>query len=165
MIPGWANNLTRLRSYGSNRREPSTAYAALKGKLSRGSVLIDICCGESGDRLIAKQRGVSAYGIDLFPPKRRSLDGFIRADARRLPFAATSVDAAICQAAVSLIPPDHRFYFYAEVFRVLKPYGYFSLLFQPLTDGWKINTTHERERLAYLGFHHVRAGLYQKGGF
>ena len=164
LIPGWANNLKRLRAVGSGRNSPSSAYAALKGKVSRGHSLLDIGCGESYDRQLATSRGVVAYGVDLFPPTKRTRSGFVRADVRRLPFADKSMDAAICQAVVSLIPPDDRFNFYAEALRVLKPYGYFSLVFCRLVDGWKINTEHESARLVYLGFHHIRAGLYQKGG-
>lgn len=160
---GWANNLRRLRSVGARRTAPSAAYAALKGKLSRGDVLLDIGCGDSNDRMIAHSRGVVAYGVDLLPPLKRTTERFIRADARRLPFADSSADAAICQALVSLIPPDDRFHFYAEVCRVLKPQGYFSIVFCRLADGWAINSTHESTRLTHLGFRHVRAGLYQKG--
>lgn len=161
---GWANHLQRLRSVGARRRSPSTAYAALGGKLSRGNVLLDIGCGDSNDRMLAHARGVIAYGVDLLPPLKRTSERFVRADARRLPFADASVNAAICQALVSLIPPDDRFYFYAEVFRVLKPHGYFSIVFCRLTDGWAIKPEHESARLVHLGFQHVRAGLYQKGG-
>ena len=165
IIPGWATNLKRLRSVGAHRNTPSSAYAALKGKLSRGNVLLDIGCGDSGDRLIANQRGLVAYGIDLYRPLKRTCERFVRADARRLPFADSSVDAAICQALISLIPPDDRFHFYAEVFRVLKPLGFFSLVFCRLVDGWAIKSKHESARLAALGFQHIRAGLYQKGRF
>lgn len=160
---GWANHLRRLRSVGARRTRPSAAYIALKGKLSRGQVLLDLGCGDSNDRLIAHHRGVTAYGVDLLPPLKRTTDRFIRADARRLPFANSSVNAAICQALVSLIPPDDRFHFYAEVFRVLKPRGYFSLVFCRLADGWAINSTYESARLTHLGFRYLRAGLYQKG--
>jgi SAM-dependent methyltransferase len=132
---GWATHLNRLHSVGAHRSSPSTAYAALKGKLSRGNILLDVGCGDSYDRQIATSRGVIAYGVDLLPPLKRTSDRFIRADARRLPFANKSVDAVICQAMVSLIPPDDRFCFYTEVFRVLKPYGWFSIVFCRLTDG------------------------------
>lgn len=163
MIPGWANNLTRLRSFGSHRKSPSVAYRALNGKVSRGQVLLDLGCGNSADRHIAQSRGVVAYGVDLFLPTKIGL--FVQADVRRLPFVDKSINAAICQAVVSLIPPDDRFHFYAEAFRVLKPYGYLSIMFQHLADGWRINPAHESERLVYLGFHSIHAGLYQKGGF
>lgn len=165
MQPAWANNLRRLRSCGAARKLPSASYSALRGKLSRGDVLLDIGCGESNDRFLASSRGVVSYGVDLFPPKKRSTKSFIRADARRLPLQDARVNAVICQAVISLIPPDDRFHFYGEVFRVLKPYGYFSLAFYRLVDGWAIKPEHESARLVYLGFHHVRAGLYQKGGF
>lgn len=94
---GWARQLKRLRSVGAGRRTPSTAYAALGGKLSRGHVLLDIGCGDSNDRMIAHSRGVIAYGVDLHPPLRRTTERFVRADARRLPFADSSVNAAICK--------------------------------------------------------------------
>lgn len=164
MIPGWANNLNRLRGVGSSRRSPSTAYSALKSKLSRGDVLFDLGCGESNDRLIAKSQGVTAYGVDLFPPKKRSIDGFIRADIRCLPFKDSTADAVICQAVVSLIPSDDRFPFYAEISRVLQSSGWLSIVFFHLVDGWQIKPDHESQRLVALGFHYVRSGLYQKGG-
>lgn len=165
VLPGWADHLKRLRSVGSNRNSPSSAYIALKGKISRGGTLLDLGCGESYDRQIAMSRGVVAYGVDLFPPTKRTQAGFIRADVRRLPFADKSMDAAICQAVVSLIPPDDRFYLYAEVGRVLKPQGLFSIVFCRLADGWAIKLEHEQQRLACLGFQRIRAGVYQKRRF
>ena len=161
MIPGWATHLKRLRAVGSGRNSPSSAYAALKGKVSRGHFLLDVGCGESY-RQIAMSRGVAAYGVDLFPPTKRTQVGFVRADVRRLPFADKSMDAAICQAVVSLIPPDDRFYLYAEVRRVLKPRGLFSIVFCRLADGWAIKPEHEHQRLACLGFQRIRAGVYQR---
>lgn len=68
---GWATNLKRLRSVGARRVDPSAAFAVLRGKVSRGAVLLDIGCGDSRDRFIAERRGVIAYGIDLFPPSKR----------------------------------------------------------------------------------------------
>lgn len=162
VLPGWAEHLTRLRSFGANRADPSAAYAALKGKLSRGSVLLDIGCGESRDRLIAAQRGVVAYGVDLFPPLKRSGDRFVFADARRLPFVANCVDAVICQAMIALVPPDDRYGFYSEVARLLKVGGWFSIVFYSLVDGWKVRPDYEHQRIAATGLKYVRSGLYQK---
>lgn len=82
ILPGWAAQLRRLRSVGLRRNTPSAAYLALKGKLSRGSVFLDVGCGDSNDRLIAKSRGLVAFGIDSFVPLKRTSDGFIRGDAR-----------------------------------------------------------------------------------
>lgn len=160
--PGWASNLRRLRNIGVRRSDASAAYAALKGKLSRGSVLLDIGCGDSKDRVIARQRGLIAYGVDLLPPLERSIDGFVRADVRRLPFASSAVDAVICQAMISLIPPDDRYGTYVEVARVLKDNGWFSIVFYSLVDGWRVNLEYEKQRIAATGLHYVRSGLYQK---
>lgn len=162
IIPGWAERLNRLRSVGARRDTPSAAYAALKGRLSKGSVLLDVGCGESNDRIIARRHGILAYGVDIFPPRERSVKGFVRADARRLPFASVSVDAVICQAMIALIPPDDRFGFYVEVARVLKNGGYLSIVFYSLVDGWRIQPEHETARIAASGLNCIRSGLYQK---
>lgn len=159
---GWASNLKRLRSVGARRLKPSAAYSALKGKLSRGSVLLDVGCGESNDRVIAARRGLIAYGIDIYAPLNQSLNSLICADARRLPLGAATVDAVICQAMVSLIPPDDRYDFYLEVARVLKPRGWFSVVFYSLTDGWLVKPENERQRIAATNLKYVRSGLYQK---
>lgn len=162
VLPGWAEHLTRLRSFGANRAAPSAAYAALKGKLSRGSVLLDVGCGDSKDRLIAVQRGVIAYGLDLFPPLKRSTERFVCADARRLPFASESLDAVICQAMIALVPPDDRYGFYSEVARVLKVRGWLSIAFYSLVDGWQVKPEYENQRIAATGLTYVHSGLYQK---
>lgn len=160
---GWATSLKRLRSVGARRIKPSAAYAALSGKLKRGHVLLDIGCGDSNDRIIATRRGITAYGVDIYVPLNRSLNALVSADARRLPFGATTVNAAISQAMVSLIPPDERYDFYAEVARVLKPEGWFSIIFHSLVDGWKVTPEFERQRIAATGsFIQVRSGLYQR---
>lgn len=160
---GWAINLKRLRSVGARRSKPSAAYATLKGKLSRGDVLLDIGCGDSNDRIIAAKRGIVAYGVDIYAPLNRSLNALVSADARRLPFGSATVDAAISQAMVSLIPPDERYDFYLEVARVLKPQGWFSIIFYTLVDGWKVTPEFERQRIAATNsFTQVRSGLYQR---
>lgn len=160
---GWAANLKRLRSVGARRNKPSAAYAALKGKLSRGSILLDIGCGDSNDRIIARSRGVIAYGVDIYTPLNRSLNALVNADARRLPFGSATVDAAISQAMVSLIPPSERYDFYSEVARVLKPNGWFSIVFHTLVDGWEVKPEYERQRIAATGsFTRVHSGLYQR---
>lgn len=162
VLPGWSNNLKRLRSFGLHREAPSTAYVVLRSKLSSGDVLVDVGCGDSNDRFIAAQEGITAYGVDLFPPLERSAESFVRADIRRLPFADNSVSAIICQAVVALIPPDERQDFYAELARILKPDGWLSVLIQPLTDGWKIILSDEVQRIADSGFHSEHGGLYRK---
>lgn len=160
---GWAGNLKRLRSVGARRAKPSAAYAALKGKLSRGNVLLDIGCGESNDRIIAARRGIVAYGVDIYAPLNQSLNSLIYADARRLPFGDATIDAVICQAMISLVPPDDRYDLYCEVARVLKPDGWFSVVFYSLTDGWTVRPEFERQRIAATGsFQSVRSGLYQR---
>lgn len=161
--PGWATRLTRLRGVGLSRTSASSAYAALTGKLSRGSVLLDIGCGDSNDRFIALSRGVTSYGVDLFPPIKRATRGFVRADARRLPFGVAMFDAAVCQALIALIPPDDRFEFYLEVGRVLKPGGWLALSVYPLTDGWRVKREEESQRIFTAGFSRICSGLYQKG--
>lgn len=160
--PGWATNLKRLRGVGMGRREPSKAYQQLKGKVSRGHVLLDIGCGDSNDRIIAASRGVTAYGIDLFVPIKRSPKGFVRADARRLPFASGTVDAVICQALIALVPPDDRYGFYVEVARVLKAGGLFSIWVCSLVDGWRVTSAEETQRILAADFKPIRSGLYQR---
>lgn len=160
--PGWAENLKRLRSVGANRNDPSTAYAALKGRLSRGSILLDVGCGDSKDRFVAGQRGVIAYGVDLFLPIKRSTNGFVQADARRLPFESGTFDAVICQALVALIPPDDRHGLYVEIARVLKPKGLFSIVACPLTDGWRVRSDEELQRILAADFVRIISGLYRR---
>lgn len=159
---GWASNLKRLRAIGTHRNKPSTAYAALKGKLSRGDVLLDIGCGDSRDRVIATRRGVIAYGVDIHAPLNQSLNAFMYADARRLPIRSLTIDAVICQAMISLVPPDDRYDLYSEVARVLKLKGWFSIVFYSLVDGWKVRPEYENQRITATGLKYIRSGLYQK---
>lgn len=162
MLPGWATRLERLRSVGTHRDKPSASYAALRGKLSPGSRLLDVGCGNSRDRLIAASRGVVAYGVDLFAGNR-STAGFIQADGRRLPFVDQTFDAVVCQAVVALIPPDDRFGFYVEVARVLKPKGWLAISTYSLADGWRVKADEESQRILAADFDRVCSGLYRTG--
>ncbi len=125
-------------------------------------MLLDLGCGDSRDRFIAAKRGIVAFGVDLFPPLQRSRERFVCADARRLPFASESAEAVICQAMIALIPPDDRVALYAEVARVLKPGGWFSISIYSLTDGWTVKREEESERIRATGLQLANAGVYRK---
>lgn len=160
----FAKHLDRLRGPGARRaqkRQPSTSLAALMNSLPKGSVIVDVGCGESGDSVIARERGFVGYGLDLYRPKRKR-SGFVQADAAALPLRAGTVDGVVSHAMVALLSPVDRWAMYREVARVLKPDGLFAYAAYPLADGHPVRDAIESDRMYDCGLHRKRTGLYVK---
>ncbi len=159
----WRQRLYVMRGAGSRRARQGKSSASLLPllhQLPKGATVLDLGCGESGDYHIARQRGLYAYRLDLFPPS--TTEYFIQADAMNLPFANRSVDGVLCHAMLSLLAPFDRWNFYEEVARVLKPDGLFSMTPYDLADGFPVKANIERKKCESNGLHWVNRNLYQK---
>lgn len=159
----WSQHLHRMRGPGARRKQrghPSSSLAPLLDRLPKGSTIIDLGCGESGDRNVARKKGFIAYGLDLYRPKYS--DHFIQADAMNLPFANNSIDGLVSHAMASLIAPFDRWRLYDEAVRVVRPKGLFSITPYSLADGFDIRMAIEDGRIYSAGFHKIRTGLYAK---
>lgn len=163
----WANSLYRLRSVGRRRAEkgqPSSSVLALLNHVPDEAVVIDIGCGDSGDRRIAEQLGCKAFSLDLFRPTLDWLrKDFMQGDALSLPLRSQSVDGIVFHAVGSLIDPAHRSLLYAEMARVLKPNGLVAAMFYLLADGFPVTEPEERSKMEAAGILYSRStGLYRK---
>lgn len=159
----WSQHLHRMRGPGARRKQqgkPSLSLAPLLARLPKGSTIIDLGCGESGDRNVARKTGFTAYGIDLYPP--RNGDHFIQADGLALPLADSSVDGIVSHAMAALVAPFDRWRMYEEAARVLRSQGLFSITPYPLAEGFDIRMALEDDRIYCAGFHKIRTGLYVK---
>lgn len=159
----WSQHLHRMRGPGSRRKQrgkPSTSLAPLLNRLPKGSTLVDVGCGESGDRHIANKAGFVSYGVDVFRPS--CARNFIQADALALPFPNSSIDGIVNHAMIALVAPNDRWRFYDEAVRVLRPKGLFSIT--PLADGFEVRAVVEDDKIYFAGLHKLRAGLYTKCG-
>jgi SAM-dependent methyltransferase len=160
----WQTHINRLRGPGERRRKAgktSSSFDAVAKLLHPGAVVVDAGCGESGDRFLARRCGFESVGIDLLPVKNRK--GFVQADcSMAIPLTSQSVDAVLCHAMITLLPPATRWRFYDEVARVLKPGGYFSMTVYPLSGGFAFQQVVEQGRLDAAGFHRLRAGVFQR---
>lgn len=116
----------------------------------KGRVFIDVGCGESGDCCLVSGWGFLAHGIDLFPPRGAAIEGFpsfLKADAvEHIPLPDNSVDIAISQAVIDLVPPCDRRQLLQEVDRVLKPSGFFVCTLQWLSSGYGYDVAEEHQR-------------------
>lgn len=160
----WARHLERLRGPGARRArlgKPSASLAALTRRLPKGSTVIDVGCGESGDQSVGRERGYRVFGLDLFPPSRKRRN-FIQANAIDLPFRADSFDGAVCHAMVALLSPDERWQMFREIARVLKPRGLLAVAVYPLADGFNVPKAIEDQRIFDSGLHRAGSGVYMK---
>jgi SAM-dependent methyltransferase len=163
----WADNLERLRMTGKRRGldgNPSRSLLPLLDELPDDALIVDVGCGDSGDRTIAEQLGLIAFGVDLFPPFGKHLhEKFVRADGLAMPFATASIDGVVLHAVVSLVKPAKRPILYTEIARVLKPSGLLSLALYDLSDGWPVTVSAEDGRIISAGFHRKKSGrLYRR---
>ncbi|MDJ0392650.1 methyltransferase domain-containing protein [Rhodococcus sp. G-MC3] len=99
--------------------------------------LLDVACGPGNfTKFLGEQLGTEglAVGLDFSTPmlakaiadNSGAQVGYIRGDARSLPFDDESFDAACCFAALYLVPEP--FAVVDEMIRVLKPGGRFALM-------------------------------------
>lgn len=131
----WRPTFTAALGLGTLAHERERALTALRPEGSQR--VLDVACGPgnhtrhfaealSGDGL--------AVGLDVSEPMlaRAVADNsvpravYLRADARRLPFADASFDAVCCYAALYLVPEP--FTVLAELLRVLGPGGRIALM-------------------------------------
>jgi SAM-dependent methyltransferase len=131
----WRPTFTAALGLGSMDAERISALGALE--LAGEQRVLDVACGPGNftryfaDALTGD--GV-AVGLDASAPMlaRAVRDnavpraGYLRADARRLPFADASFDAVCCYAALYLVPEP--FAVLAELLRVLGPGGRIALM-------------------------------------
>jgi hypothetical protein len=125
-------------------------------------IYIDLGCGNSPDCVLMTMEGYQAVGFDLFPRttdalKLEAKDFFARADvAEDLPLLNNSAIAVSCQAMLDLIEPTARPNLYANVYRILRPSGVFSLNAVWLKDGWGFDIKKEVESALNAGLQLVR---------
>lgn len=76
------------------------------GKLPAGARVLDMACGVGHSVMLLRSMGFSAIGLDCNPGLLRSSPNApcIRADAMHLPLRSGSLDAVLCECALSLMP-------------------------------------------------------------
>lgn len=121
-----------------------------------GRVVLDVGCGRGGTVYVVQTffNPAQVIGLDLSPAAiafcRRTHQhprlSFQQGDAEQLPFDDAGVDV------VTNVESSHSYpnvvAFYGEVFRVLKPSGYFLYTDVLATDVWRASIAH----LKHLGF-------------
>lgn len=107
------------------------APARLPGS-ARSPLVLDLGCGSGASLELLAGMGYRALGLDLNPPLSRIRGfagiGMVRANLDRLPLAANSVGAALCECALSLLSDPLTTL--RGCWRALKPGG--ALLFSDL---------------------------------
>lgn len=136
----WADDLDYPEELA---RVPETAVASFAGvanpfslgRLAPGERVLDLGCGAGTDTLVAAQMvgpGGSVVAVDMTPEMleraRRAADELgaanvrlVEAEAERLPLPDESVDVAISNGVIDLVPDKDAVF--AELFRVLVPGG------------------------------------------
>lgn len=131
----WRPTFTAALGLGTMGREHESALSALE--ISGADRVLDVACGPGnftrvfGEQL--SQDGV-AVGLDASAPMltKAVADnssprvGYIRGDARRLPFADRTFDAVCCYAALYLVPEPYTVL--SELMRVLAPGGRLAVM-------------------------------------
>jgi len=108
-------------------------------QLRPGDIVLDLGCGAGADVFIASKPVGSegnVIGVDMTQEmidlgRRNALEGgiqnveFRQGDIEALPIEDNSVDVVLSNCVINLAPDKHRVF--AEIFRVLKPGGRFSI--------------------------------------
>lgn len=108
---------------------------ALQGlPLQEDTQVLDLCCGSGQTTQFLVQRSRHVTGLDASP---RSLQraqrnvpqaSYVEAFAEKMPFPEAQFDLVHTSAALHEMAPDQLRQIVAEVYRVLKPGGYFALI-------------------------------------
>lgn len=144
----WRPALTVLLSQGATVDEEGREAVRLLD-LGGPMRVLDVACGPGNfTRLFASALSGDglAVGLDASEPMlaRAVLDnavpraGYLRADARRLPFPTASFDAVCCYAALYLVPEP--FTVLSEMLRVLAPGGRLALMTSLRPDAEPLRT-------------------------
>jgi SAM-dependent methyltransferase len=164
----WAKHLDRMRGPGRRRAKKggaSPSLLPLLDKLPDDALILDVGCGDSGDRREAVSNGLRAVGIDLYPPSLSWLkENFVQADAGAdFPFPDATFDGVICHAMQSLLKPWDRWTLYQEIARITKPGGWLTTALYSLASGYPMKTDEEDYRMCESGFHRIRkAAVYRR---
>ena len=108
---------------------PELASALDDGWLPRAGRAVDIGSGLGSEAGYLARRGWQVAGLDLseVAAARAAAEhggaAFLRADARRLPFASRSLDAALDRGCFHYLAPGDRPRYSGELRRVLRPGG------------------------------------------
>jgi ubiquinone/menaquinone biosynthesis C-methylase UbiE len=131
----WRPTFTAALGLGSMDREHRSALSALE--IGGADQVLDVACGPGNfTRVFGEQLSGDglAVGLDASAPmlaravadNTSSRVGYVRGDARRLPFADGSFDAVCCYAALYLVPEP--FTVLNELLRVLGPGGRLAVM-------------------------------------
>jgi SAM-dependent methyltransferase len=161
----WSGKLNELRKVGRKRaREgnPSRSMLMMLDELPDDCVVLDVGCGDSPDRLIARQLGLVAYGVDLFLPTDYR-EHFISGSAFSLPFKTASIDGIASHSMISLVAPEDRWDMYDEFARVLKVGGLLAIGLYELRLGYATRPAQEDHAIINSGFkRRKKAALYER---
>ncbi len=138
----------------------------------KGGFLIDVGCGNGRNIIaLAKEAGMKGYGFDIsgeaIEQARKAGKGLpiefeTRSAEQNLPLESESVDVVMDMMTSHFLKKDQREKYFAEVTRVLKPYGWFFFK-SFLLDGdhnakRMINENPAGEEHSYI---HPRIGVYE----
>jgi ubiquinone/menaquinone biosynthesis C-methylase UbiE len=134
---GWRQAINVGMGIGGLSAEAERQYAVRSLRLGGEQRVLDVACGPGNFTHVFASAltgdGV-AVGLDASPPMLAQAvsdnavarAAYLRADARRMPFADGTFDAVCCYAALYLIPEP--FSVLAEMLRVLAPGGRIALM-------------------------------------
>lgn len=108
-----------------------------------GTDVGDIGCGTGRLEPYLAARGLSPRGVDLSPGMIRVARrdhpgfGFEVADLRELPFDDESLAGVVCWYSLLFLAPRDRSVAFGELFRVVRPGGYFVTAFKAGDGSWR----------------------------
>lgn len=134
---GWRQAINVGMGLSGLSAEEERRYAVSSLRISGEQRVLDVACGPGNFSHVfagALSGSGLAVGLDASPPMLAQAvadhavprAAYLRADARRMPFADGSFDAICCYAALYLIPEP--FAVLAEMLRVLAPGGRIALM-------------------------------------
>jgi SAM-dependent methyltransferase len=146
---GWRQAINVGMGLGGLSAEAERRYAVRSLRLNGDQQVLDVACGPGNFTHVfaAALSGAGlAVGLDASPPMLAQAvtdnavarAAYLRADARRMPFADGTFDAVCCYAALYLVPEP--FSVLAEMLRVLAPGGRIALM-TSFRGGWEPQRT------------------------